>query len=391
MDFNDSEDEAAWRAECRTWLADNVPRLYDAPDDPLSQAKAWQAIKFEGGFAKIEWEPELGGRGGTAMHQIVFNQEQARHKVPSDLFQIGLGFIAPTLRAHGTDAQRERYLARLVRGDEVWCQMFSEPGAGSDVASLATAAVRDGDEWVLNGQKVWTSHAHFADFGEVLCRTDPTVPKHQGITAFILDLRAPGVTIRPLKQMNGNAEFNEIFLDDVRVPAAGVIGEVNNGWHVAVTTLMNERSSLGSGGGGRGDAIAHRLAKLARDRGALDAVTRQRIVDIWIRTEIGRYLGMRTLTAALRGGRPGPEGSVAKLAATTLHVDVGALAVDLLGPYGVAGDQFTRWQDRFLWGPGWRLGGGTDEVNRNVIAERVLGLPSEPSTADVVPWRELPR
>jgi alkylation response protein AidB-like acyl-CoA dehydrogenase len=348
----------------------------------------WQAIKFKDGFAKIDWEPELGGRSGTAMHQIVFNQEQARFKVPSDLFQIGLGFIAPTLRAHGTDAQIRRYLAKLVRGDEVWCQMFSEPGAGSDVASLGSSAVQDGDDWVLNGQKVWTSHAHFADFGEVLCRTDPTVPKHQGITAFILDLRTPGVTIQPLVQMSGMADFNEIFLDDVRVPASCVIGGVHNGWHVAVTTLMNERSSLGSGGGGGGGPIAHRLAKLTADRGMLDAVARQRIADIFIRTEISRYLGMRTLTAALRGGRPGPESSVAKLASTKLHVDVGALAVDLLGPYGIAGDEFTRWQQRFLAGPGWRLGGGTDEVNRNVIAERVLGLPAEPSTQDGVAWSE---
>jgi alkylation response protein AidB-like acyl-CoA dehydrogenase len=391
MEFNDSEEEAAWRDECRTWLAENVRRLDDAPRDPIVRAKAWQAIKFDSGFAKIEWDPELGGRNGTAMQQIVFNQEQARHKVPPDLFVIGLGFIAPTLRAHGTDAQRERYIAKVLRGDEVWCQMFSEPGAGSDVASLATSAVRDGDEWVLNGQKVWTSQAHIADFGEVLCRTDPTVPKHQGITAFILDLRSPGVTIRPLRQITGNADFNEVFLDDVRVPGANVIGDVNNGWHVAVTTLMNERSSLGSGGGGGGNPIASRLAKLARDRGSLDAVTRQRIVDIYIRTEIGRYLGMRTLTAALRGGRPGPEGSVAKLASTKLQVDTGALAVDILGPAGIAGDQYRRWQTRFLGGPGWRLGGGTDEVNRNIIAERVLGLPGEPPTYDDVPWRDLPR
>jgi alkylation response protein AidB-like acyl-CoA dehydrogenase len=321
MDFKDSRDEALWREECRSWLAENVPRLHDAPADPIGRAKAWQAIKFDDGFARIEWEPEGGGRHGTAMKQIVFNQEQSCHRVPPDLFVIGLGFIAPTLRAHGTVVQQDRYLTKLLRGEEVWCQMFSEPG--SDVASLATSAVQDGDEWVLNGQKVWTSHANFADFGEVLCRTDPTVPKHEGITAFILDLRAPGVTIRPLRQMSGSADFNEIFLDDVRVPAANVIGEVNNGWHVAVTTLMNERSSLGSGGGGGAAGIAHRLAKLARDRGALDSITRQRVADIWIRSEIGRYLAMRTLTAALRGGRPGPDGSVAKLAATKLRVDTG--------------------------------------------------------------------
>jgi alkylation response protein AidB-like acyl-CoA dehydrogenase len=385
LDFDDSPEEAAWRGQCRGWLSDNVPRLDDAPVDPVGRAKAWQAIKFEGGFAKIAWEPEFGGCNGTPMQEIVFNQEQARHKVPAELY--GLGYIAPTLRAHGTEAQRDQYLVRMLRGDDIWCQMFSEPGAGSDIASLATSAVRDGDEWVMNGQKVWTSHAHDADYGEVLCRTDPRAPKHQGITAFILDLRTPGVTVRPLKQMIGTAEFSEVFLDDVRVPAANVLGEVNAGWHVTMTTLTNERSSLGAGRGS-GDPIAHRLAKLARERGTLDGPTRQRVADIWIRTEIGRYLGMRALTAALRGQGPGPEGSVAKLAGTKLHVDIGELAVDILGPYASAGDQFDNWKYRFLGGPAWRIAGGTDEINRNVIAERVLGLPAEPRSDDAIPWRE---
>jgi alkylation response protein AidB-like acyl-CoA dehydrogenase len=392
MDFDDTSEEAAWRSECDRWLTENLPRLDDAPGDPIGRAKAWQAIKFDAGLAKITWEPEYGGRNGTAMQQIIFNQEQARLRAPVDLFQVGLDFVAPTIRTHGSEWQRSAYLRPLLRGEHVWCQMFSEPGAGSDVAGLAASAARDGDDWILNGQKVWTSHAHFADFGEILCRTDPDAPKHKGITAFILDLRTPGVTVRPLKQMTGTADFNEVFLDEVRVSHANVLGDVDQGWHVAVTTLMNERSSLGSSAGSRPSGVAMRLGELARRHGTLDAVARQRITDIWIRSEIARFLGLRTLTAALQGRRPGPEGSVSKLASAQLTVDTANLAMALLGPAGAAavGDD-ARWVNRFLWSPGYRIGGGTDEVNRNLVAERVLGLPGEPRDDDAVPWRAIPR
>ena len=391
MDFNDTPDEKAWRDECQLWLSDNLPKLAEHPTDQIVQAKTWQALKFDAGFAKVVWERNLGGRDGTQMQQIIFNQEQARHKVPPDLFRIGIDFIAPTLRAHGTEQQKDRYLPRLLRGDEVWCQMFSEPNAGSDVASLSTSAWREGDEWVLNGQKVWTSYAHLSDFAEVLCRTNGDVPKHRGITAFILDLRSPGITIRRLRQMTGTADFDEVFLDNVRVPSANLIGEVDQGWHVAVTTLANERSSVGSGSGGGAVSTARILADLAGAQGEIGPVNRQRITDTWIRSEIARFLGMRVLTAASQGGRPGPEGSVAKLMATKLRSDVATLALDLLGSAGVAGDQFGKWQRRFLNAPGWHIGGGTDEVNKNIIAERVLGLPSEPSgDRKLVPESEIP-
>ncbi len=390
MNFEDTPEQAAWRAECRTWITEALARLGEV-DTPIDRAKAWQAAKFDAGLAKITWEPELGGRNGSAEEQIVFNQEEAAQKTPPDLFTVGLNFVAPTLRAHGTPEQKARYLRPLLRGDTVWCQMFSEPSAGSDSAGLATKAVRDGDEWILNGQKVWTSGAHIADYGEVLCRTDPDVPKHQGITAFVVDLRAPGVTVRPLRQMTGTAEFNEVFFDDVRVPHENVIGEVDDGWHVAVTTLMNERSSLGGGRAGP-STLPARLADLARRRGTLDAVTRQRIVDIHIQSELSRFLGMRTLTAALQGRRPGPEGSVAKLGATKLNVDAAQLGMDLLGATGLLaeGDD-SRWVRKFLWSPAHRIGGGTDEVNRNIVAERALGLPGEPRSDDTLPWNQVPR
>ncbi len=392
MNFDDAPDESAWRSECAAWIKEHLGELEADGGSPIERAKRWQAMKFDAGLAKIAWAPEEGGRNGTDIQQIIFDQEQAAHRTPPNILQIGLDLIAPTIRAHGTDEQRMTYLQAMLRGDHIWCQMFSEPGAGSDVAGLTTTAVRDGDEWRLNGQKVWTTSAHLADFGEVLCRTNPDAPKHHGITAFILDLRSPGVTIRPLRQMTGTAEFNEIFLDDVRVPHKNVIGAEGDGWHVAVTTLMNERRTMGAGGASRPSSTPLRLAELARRTGRLDAVSRQRIVDIHIRSELLRFLGLRTLSAAMQGRRPGPEGSVAKLASARLNVDTGDLGMMLLGAAGTAPDaDDARWVTRFLWGPGHRLGGGTDEVNRNIVAERVLGLPSEPRNDDTIPWRDVPR
>lgn len=390
MNFDDTPEQAEWRGECRSWIRDALGRL-DHADDPIARAKAWQAAKFDAGLAKVTWEPEFGGRNGSAEQQIIFNQEESAAPTPPDLFTIGLNFVGPTLRAHGTPDQKDRFLRHLLRGDTVWCQMFSEPNAGSDSAGLATRAIRDGDGWILTGQKVWTSHAHFADFGEILCRTDPAAPKHEGITAFILDLRTPGVTVRPLKQMTGTADFNEVFLDNVRVPRENVIGDVNDGWHVAVTTLMNERSSIGGGHGGT-STLPARLAALARRRGTLDAVARQRIAGIYIQSELSRFLGMRTLTAALQGRRPGPEGSVAKLGITRLNVESARLGLDLLGAGGVLDEgEDAKWVRRFLWSPAHRIGGGTDEVNRNIVAERALGLPGEPRTDDTLPWNQVPR
>ena len=274
------------------------------PDD-LARARTWQRMKFEAGLTKITWEPEFGGRNGTSMQQVIFNQEEAHFDVPSAAFVIGLGMIAPTIKACGTDAQRDRYLTKLLRGEEIWCQMFSEPGAGSDVASLSTTAVRDGDEWVINGQKVWTSGAQYSDFGEIICRTNPDAEKHKGISAFIIDMQAPGVTIKPLKQMNGGASFNEVFFDDVRVPHENLLGDVNEGWTVAITTLMNERVAIGSGGGGGGRTGVTDLIDLARRRGMdSDPVVRQGIADIYAKSRIQRFLSMRTLTAAVEGQDP---------------------------------------------------------------------------------------
>jgi alkylation response protein AidB-like acyl-CoA dehydrogenase len=406
MDFNDSPDEAAWRAECREWLEANAPSVKDR--DPgadgggmfepggaayLERARRWQALKFDAGFARITWEPEFGGRNGTTMQQMIFGQEEARFDVPTAVYVIGLGMIAPTLRACGTDEQQQRYLTKLLRGQEIWSQLFSEPGAGSDVASLSMTAVRDGDEWLLNGQKVWTSGAQYSDFGEIICRTNPEAEKHKGITAFIVDMRAPGVTIKPLKQMNGGASFNEVFFDDVRVPAENVLGGVNEGWTVAITTLMNERVAIGSGGGGGGRSSVHDLIDLARRRGVnSDPIIRQRLADLYTKSRISKFSSMRTLTAALKGQVPGPEGSIGKLFGGQMMTQMGELAIDLVGAGAVAGNGGDyRWHQALLGAPAAHIAGGSDEVMKNIIGERVLGLPGEPRVDKGVPWKQVLR
>jgi alkylation response protein AidB-like acyl-CoA dehydrogenase len=399
MDFNDTPEEASWRAEFRAWLEGHAPQVAGPPPehdmeigggDYLERAKRWQAMKFDAGLAYITWEPEFGGRNGSSVEQIIYGQEESRYSVPNAAFIIGLGMIAPTIRAMGTPAQRERYLTKLLRGEEIWSQLFSEPGAGSDVASLSTSAARDGDEWIINGQKVWTSGAHFSDFGEIICRTNPEAEKHKGITAFIVDMHAPGVTIKPLKQMNGGSGFNEVFFDNVRVPHENVLGDVNEGWTVAITTLMNERVAIGSGGGGGARGTVDGVISLAREHGAnADPRVRQQLADLYTKSRIQKFLSMRTLTAAMKGRVPGPEGSIGKLLGGRVLTQLGELTVSLAGPAAVAGD--TRLAQSMLAAPASHIAGGSDEVMKNIIGERVLGLPGEPRPDKGVAWRDVPR
>jgi alkylation response protein AidB-like acyl-CoA dehydrogenase len=401
MDFNDTPEEIAWREEYRAWLAEHAPRVLgaDRPEhglgeigggDYLARAKAWQAKKFDAGFARITWEPEFGGRNGNSMQQIIFGQEEAKYPLPTEAFIIGMGMIAPTIRACGTDAQKERYLTKLLRGDEIWCQLFSEPGAGSDVASLSMSAVRDGDEWIVNGQKVWTSGAQYSDFGEIICRTAPEAEKHKGITAFIIDMKSPGITIKPLKQMNGGASFNEVFFEDVRVPHENVLGDVNEGWTVAITTLMNERVAIGSGGGGGGRVGVTEIIELAKKRGVnKDARVRQQLADLYTKSRIQKFLSMRTLTSASQGKVPGPEGSIGKLFGARMTTQVGELAVALAGANAIAGEP--QIAQGLLMAPASHIAGGSDEVMKNILGERVLGLPGEPRPDKGVAWRDVPR
>ena len=390
MDFDDSPDEAAFRAEARAWLErhatpktdnDGLSRFLRGVDEHahVERCKAWQRTLYDGGWAGVTWPKEYGGRGGTPIQGAIFNQEQAKFDVGIGVFAVGIGMVGPTLIAHGTDSQKHRYLDPMLRGEEVWCQLFSEPGAGSDLAGLSTRAVRDGDEWVVNGQKVWNSGAHYSDWGILLARTSPDKPKHDGITYFLVDMRTPGIEVRPLRQINGAAHFNEVFLTDVRIPADNVVGDVDGGWGVARTTLANERTLIGGISGiGTSD-----IARLARACGRTDdPVVRQGIADVHVHAEVLKYLGFRTFTALSQGRMPGPEASVMKLAVSQQQTRVGDLVMAIEGASGMLIDddapQRGVWQQAFLTQWSSKIGGGTDQIQRNVMGERVLGLPREP-------------
>jgi alkylation response protein AidB-like acyl-CoA dehydrogenase len=403
MEIGDSPEEAAFRAEALAWLERHATRLDDDAASPqgsygasglkehMDRSRAWQRTLYEEGWAGITLPKDYGGRGGTGMQQAIFNEEQAKFAVSVGAFSVAVSMVVPTLIGHGTEQQKKEHIDAILRGDELWCQLYSEPGAGSDLASLATRAVLDGDEYVVNGQKVWNSFAQFADYGILLARTDPDAPKHRGITYFIVDMKTPGIDVRPLVQITGVAHFNEVFLTDVRIPAENVLGDVNNGWRVAQTTLGNERAMIGGAQGGRqlDDIIA-----LAQRMGlSNDPVVRQQLAQTVIRAGVIKYMGFRLRTAMSKGQMPGPEASVLKLAYSQHLAKTGDLVMSLLGPsatlWGDDAPDDSRWQDQFLSQWASRLGGGTDEVQRNVIGERALGLPREPTSDKDIPWREL--
>ena len=398
----DTPELAEFRARARAFLAEHAPKRAKRGDDDESATfeatladvatqKAFQAALCDAGLAGITW-PAPWGQGLTAEHQRVFNEETGGYELPTTVYTIGLGMVIPTMIEFGTDAQRERYVAKALRGEEIWSQLFSEPGAGSDVASLQMRAERDGDEWILNGQKVWTTGAQLSDYGAVIARTNPDNPKHRGITMFIIDFKAPGVDIRPLRQMNGGAGFNEVFFTDVRIPDSNRIGEVDDGWRCAIAMLMNERVAIGSGGGGGRSAGVKPLVELARRRGVLnDPVVRQGIADVYIRTQIMGYIGQRTRAAVKAGKAPGPEGSIAKLAGALLMRRTSDLGIAIAGAGGQAWEdkRDSRWALGVLSAPAARIAGGTDEVQRNIIGERVLGLPKEPQIDRDLPFKEL--
>ncbi len=350
----------------------------------LVRARAWAEQVFDAGFGWITGPEEYGGRGLSRDHDRAWRSLQAQYETPPQtIFGIGLGMVAPTILAHATDEVRRRYLKPMHRGDIVGCQLFSEPGAGSDLAGVQTRAVRDGDEWVVNGQKVWTSFAHLADIGEIVCRTDPDVPKHRGLTAFVVDMHAPGVEVRPLRQMTGGASFNEVFFTDVRIPDDHRLGEVNGGWTVALTTLMNERAAIGGSGGGAGTMSATRLVEMVRHLGKdKDPLVRQQLVDVVARQRVSNFTNLRAMAKVAAGQAPGPEMSIAKMALTDNLLRLCDFVSAVLGPSLVAdtGQWGTyAWSELVLGVPGMRVAGGTDEVLRNIVGERVLGLPKEPS------------
>ncbi|HUY22962.1 MAG TPA: acyl-CoA dehydrogenase family protein [Acidimicrobiales bacterium] len=352
----------------------------------LDAARVWAQKRFDAGFGWITGPVRYGGRGLTRDHQRAYDAlESGFDTPPMTAYGIGLGMVAPTILAHATEEVKERYLRSLWRGDIVGCQLFSEPGAGSDLAGLQTRAIRDGDEWLVTGQKVWTSGAHLSDIGEIICRTDPDAPKHKGLTGFVVDMRAPGVEIRPLRQMTGGASFNEVFFTEVRVPDSHRLGDVNGGWSVALTTLMNERAAIGGGSmsSGSGNLSTPRLLELVRHHGkAGDPLVRQQIAEIFINGRVANYTNLRAMAKIAGGQAPGPEMSIAKLSLTANMRRMTELLSSVLGPKLIAdsGEWGTYSWSQFILGlPGMRIAGGTDEVLRNIVGERVLGLPKEPA------------
>jgi alkylation response protein AidB-like acyl-CoA dehydrogenase len=362
--------------------------------------------RFDAGLAWVNYPPGLGGLGAPRALQQVVDEAFAEAGAPDNQprrIGIGLGMAAPTILAHGTDEQRQRFLRPLWTGEEIWCQLFSEPGAGSDLAALGTRAVRDGDDWVVSGQKVWTSIAHEARWAILLVRTSPDLPKHQGITYLICDMTAPGVDIRPLRQLTGEAEFNEVFLSEVRVPDAHRLGEVGDGWRVARTTLMNERVAIGGAALPREGGMIGLVARTWRERPELrTSGLHDALLRLWVRAEVARLTGVR-LRQQLAAGQPGPEGSAAKLTFARLNQEISSLELDLLAGDGLRHDEWTMRRPhqvdflgrsagyRYLRAKGNSIEGGTSEVLRNIIAERVLGLPAEPRTDTTVAWKDLPK
>ena len=359
----------------------------------VAAAKTYRAQKFDAGFGWITGPKEYGGSGLTSAHERAFGAIESEYEVPGEsVFMISLGMVAPTILAHGTDLAKDRYIKALWRGDIIACQLFSEPGAGSDLAGLQTKAERDGDEWILNGQKVWTTFAQHAQIGEVIARTDPNLPKHAGLTGFIVDMHAPGVEVRPLRQMTGGASFNEVFFTDVRVPDDHRLSDVNNGWNVALTTLMNERAAIGAAAPS-GVTTWDRLREMARHYDLMaDPVLRDELMQVYMHSKVARLTNQRAMDKIKSGQLPGPEMSIAKLAGTQNMERVSdflshALGAKLIADNGEWGTY--AWSQMVLGGPGGRIAGGTDEVMRNIVGERVLGLPKDPGIDSKSPFKDL--
>ncbi|MCH7911392.1 MAG: acyl-CoA dehydrogenase family protein [Candidatus Hydrogenedentes bacterium] len=406
MDFKDTPEEAEFRTQARTWLEKNAPkfdtggrqrhRTLDNVDAALDQAKGWQAAKADAGFACISWPKEYGGRG-SMIETVIWAQEESRFSTPRGFFEIGLGMAAPVLMMYATEEQKQRYLPKMRTAEEVWCQLFSEPSAGSDLAGLKTRAEQDGDEWVINGQKVWTSGAHYCDFGILVARHDPTVQKHIGLTYFFIDMKAPGIEIVRIKQISGGSNFCEVFFNDLRVPDAYRLGGIGDGWGVALTTLMNERLAVGDAPPPDFAELIRLAARIETENGPAikNPAVRDKIADWYVQSQGLKYTKFRTITALSKGQTPGPEASIAKVVSASKLQDIASFAMDLQGMSGIVTDpdlapDDALHQDAFLYAPGFRIAGGTDEILRNIIGERVLGLPADIRVDKKLPFNQLP-
>src|ERR1700733_1391165 len=406
MDFNDSPEEAAFRAEARAFLNANAEpkasgrptlRLGGMVGEEVKRCKAWQAKKADAGFAALTWPKRFGGREASPIMQVIYQQEEAAYAVPRGLFEIGLGMCIPTMMAYAKPEQLERFVRPALRGEEVWCQLFSEPAGGSDLAALRTRAERDGDDWIINGQKIWTSGAHLSDFGIIVVRTDPNVPKHEGLTFFFLDMKSPGIEIRPIHQMSGTRHFNEVFFADVRVPDTQRLGGIGQGWKVSLTTLMNERLAVGEVARPDVDDLIELSRRLRIDgKPALqNAAVRERIAEWHARAQGLKFTRFRTMTALSKGETPGPENSIHKLVNASKLQDIASYGLDLMGAGGLVVDDdlteaYAMFQSALLSSPSSRIAGGSDEILRNIIAERVLGLPADIRVDKNKPFNQVP-
>lgn len=400
MDFSDTPEEARFRQEARAWLRQNAPKNFNArhfdPARDLAPFRNWQKKKAEAGWTCITWPAEFGGRDGSPIEQVIWSQEERDLAYLSSPFIIGLGMGGATIMMHGSEELQQRYIRPMVTGDEIWCQLFSEPSAGSDLAGIKTRAVADGDDWVVNGQKLWTSYAHLADYGILITRTDPGAPKHQGLTYFVIDMKAPGVEVRPLKMASGDVGFNEVFLSDVRIPDSHRVGPVGGGWKVVLTTLMNERLSVGISFLTHFDELFELARRLFDDSGPLieNHAVRDEIADWFVKSNGLMYTGYRMMTALSHGNTPGPEASITKLVLARGRQQLASFVLDLQDQAGILmADEDVRhsvnFQKLFFTSIGERIAGGTDEILLNIIGERVLGLPPDLRIDKDVPFDQV--
>ena len=407
MNFDDTPEEAAFRAQARTWIDANAPKELEdeltnprkgrARDALLAASKAWQKKKADAGWACLHWPKEYGGRGATPIERVIWQQEEGVYGKLSQPFAIGQGMCGPTVMAYADEAQKRQYLPPLASGETVWCQLFSEPAGGSDVAGLRTRAEKDGDDWIINGQKIWTSGAHYSDYGILITWTDPNVPKHKGLTMFFLDMKSPGVEVKPIKQANGMQEFNEVFFTNVRIPDSQRLGAVNDGWNVSLTTLMNERMSIGARLATGFPEMFEFCSNLMLEDGLAidDPAVRSKLAQWAVKNSGLTYTSYRSISALSKGERPGPENSIGKLVSGLMSQDIAMTAMDLQGAAGMMTDPDVaamagEFQSILMWSPAMRIAGGTDEILRNIIAERVLGLPGDIRVDKDVPFNKVP-
>ena len=405
MDFNDTPQEAEFRAKCRAWLEDNAElktkktnsaKNMNVGNKSLLEAAAeWQKKKYDAGWAMIHWPKEFGGIGATPIERIIWAQEESKFNVPKGVYEIGLGMAGPVMMEYATDEQKERYLPPMAEGKEIWCQLFSEPSAGSDVAGLRSKAIQDGENWIVNGQKVWTSGAHFSDFGILVVRHDPSLEKHKGLTFFFVDMKSPGIEVKPIKQLTGGSSFNEVYFNDVVIPDSQRLGEIGDGWKVAITTLMNERLAVGDADGVDANEAFELAKKHDKDGEQLidNNAVRESIADWYCEASGLKNTKLRTMSALSRGDTPGPEASITKIVSANKLQAIGNFGMDSSDMSGMLMDEesdFIKFQMAWMGAAGLRIAGGTDEILKNIIAERVLGLPQEARADKGLAFKDIP-